>query len=123
MTAPYILVLYYSRSGSTNEMARQIARGVEQAGLEARHPRFFLGFSGHDDGHELGRRAAQGGGGWGCCWRGGGRGEGLGWRSLGSDGFFLEETKHGCVVAGADLRPGGAGHCCYGLFYQSAPGP
>ncbi len=36
MTAPYILVLYYSRSGSTNEMARQIARGVEQAGLEAR---------------------------------------------------------------------------------------
>ena len=32
----YILVLYYSRSGSTNEMARQIARGVEQAGLEAR---------------------------------------------------------------------------------------
>ena len=36
MTTPYILVLYYSRSGSTNEMARQIARGVEQAGLEAR---------------------------------------------------------------------------------------
>jgi NAD(P)H dehydrogenase (quinone) len=36
VSAPYILVLYYSRSGSTNEMARQIARGVEQAGLEAR---------------------------------------------------------------------------------------
>lgn len=36
MSAPYILVLYYSRSGSTNEMARQIARGVEQAGVEAR---------------------------------------------------------------------------------------
>ena len=36
MSAPYILVLYYSRNGSTNEMARQIARGVEQAGLEAR---------------------------------------------------------------------------------------
>ncbi|MGX9866440.1 MULTISPECIES: NAD(P)H:quinone oxidoreductase [Pseudomonas] len=36
MSAPYILVLYYSRSGSTNEMARQIARGVEQAGMEAR---------------------------------------------------------------------------------------
>ena len=31
-----ILILYYSRNGSTNEMARQIARGVEQAGLEAR---------------------------------------------------------------------------------------
>ena len=26
MSTPYILVLYYSRSGSTNEMARQIAR-------------------------------------------------------------------------------------------------
>jgi NAD(P)H dehydrogenase (quinone) len=36
VSAPYILVLYYSRNGSTNEMARQIARGVEQAGLEAR---------------------------------------------------------------------------------------
>lgn len=36
MSAPYILVLYYSRSGSTNEMARQIARGIEQGGLEAR---------------------------------------------------------------------------------------
>ncbi|WP_407296418.1 NAD(P)H:quinone oxidoreductase [Stutzerimonas zhaodongensis] len=36
MTAPYILVLYYSRNGATAEMARQIARGVEQAGIEAR---------------------------------------------------------------------------------------
>jgi NAD(P)H dehydrogenase (quinone) len=34
---PYILVLYYSRTGSTLEMAKQIARGVEQAsGIEAR---------------------------------------------------------------------------------------
>ena len=32
----YILVLYYSRNGATAEMARQIARGVEAAGLEAR---------------------------------------------------------------------------------------
>ena len=31
-----ILVLYYSRHGATAEMAKQIARGVEMAGLEAR---------------------------------------------------------------------------------------
>ena len=36
MSTPYILVLYYSRHGATAEMARQIARGVEMAGLEAR---------------------------------------------------------------------------------------
>jgi NAD(P)H dehydrogenase (quinone) len=36
MSAPYILVLYYSRHGATAEMARQIARGVEQAGVEAK---------------------------------------------------------------------------------------
>ena len=36
MSAPYILVLYYSRNGSTGEMARQIARGIEQGGFEAR---------------------------------------------------------------------------------------
>jgi len=36
MSAPYILVLYYSRHGATAEMARQIARGIEQTGLEAR---------------------------------------------------------------------------------------
>jgi NAD(P)H dehydrogenase (quinone) len=36
VTAPYILVLYYSRHGATAEMARQIARGVELGGLEAR---------------------------------------------------------------------------------------
>ncbi len=34
---PYILVLYYSRHGATAEMARQVARGVEQVGgLQAR---------------------------------------------------------------------------------------
>ena len=36
MSTPYILVLYYSRHGATAEMAKQIARGVEMAGLEAR---------------------------------------------------------------------------------------
>ena len=34
---PYVLVLYYSRYGATAEMARQIARGVGQAGgIQAR---------------------------------------------------------------------------------------
>ncbi len=33
---PYILILYYSRNGSTAAMARQIARGIESGGLEAR---------------------------------------------------------------------------------------
>jgi NAD(P)H dehydrogenase (quinone) len=32
----YILVLYYSTHGATAAMARQIARGVEEAGVEAR---------------------------------------------------------------------------------------
>lgn len=32
----YVLVLYYSRFGATFEMAQQIARGIEQQGLEAR---------------------------------------------------------------------------------------
>ena len=36
MNTPYILVLYYSRNGSTSDMARHIARGIEQGGLEAR---------------------------------------------------------------------------------------
>ena len=36
MSTPYILVLYYSRNGATSEMARQIARGIELGGLEAR---------------------------------------------------------------------------------------
>ncbi len=36
MSTPYILVLYSSRHGATAEMARQIARGVELGGLEAR---------------------------------------------------------------------------------------
>lgn len=35
---PYVLVLYYSRSGSTEKMAQLIARGIEQtgSGMEAR---------------------------------------------------------------------------------------
>lgn len=33
---PYVLILYYSRNGATREMALQIARGVEQQGMEAR---------------------------------------------------------------------------------------
>lgn len=33
---PYVLILYYSRYGNTRRMAEEIARGVEQAGLEAR---------------------------------------------------------------------------------------
>ncbi|MDO6467013.1 NAD(P)H:quinone oxidoreductase [Neptunomonas phycophila] len=36
MSAPYILVLYYSSHGSTANMAKHIARGVEQCGIEAR---------------------------------------------------------------------------------------
>jgi NAD(P)H dehydrogenase (quinone) len=36
VSAPYILVLYYSRHGATSEMARHIARGIELAGMEAR---------------------------------------------------------------------------------------
>ena len=36
MSKPYILVLYYSRSGSTRALARQIAQGVEMGGMEAR---------------------------------------------------------------------------------------
>jgi len=36
VSAPYILVLFYSRNGSTSEMARQIARGIEMGGMEAR---------------------------------------------------------------------------------------
>jgi NAD(P)H dehydrogenase (quinone) len=37
MSDPYILVLYYSRTGSTAQLAQYIARGVERvAGLEAR---------------------------------------------------------------------------------------
>jgi NAD(P)H dehydrogenase (quinone) len=36
VSTPYILVLYYSRHGATREMARQVARGVELSGLEAR---------------------------------------------------------------------------------------
>lgn len=36
MTAPYVLVLYYSRHGATRQMARLIARGIEKEGLDAR---------------------------------------------------------------------------------------
>jgi NAD(P)H dehydrogenase (quinone) len=36
MSMEYILILYYSRHGATAEMARQIARGVEEGGMEAR---------------------------------------------------------------------------------------
>jgi NAD(P)H dehydrogenase (quinone) len=35
-SSPYVLVLYYSRFGATAEMARQVARGVEEAGMQAR---------------------------------------------------------------------------------------
>ncbi|QKX18802.1 NAD(P)H:quinone oxidoreductase [Microbulbifer sp. YPW1] len=35
-TAPYILILYYSRSGATAKMAAELARGVEQQGMSAR---------------------------------------------------------------------------------------
>ncbi len=34
--SPYVLVLYYSRYGATARMAQQLARGVEEAGIEAR---------------------------------------------------------------------------------------
>ena len=34
--ASYILILYYSRKGATQEMAQLIARGVEATGIEAR---------------------------------------------------------------------------------------
>lgn len=37
MTSPYILVLYFSRSGATAQLAQQIARGIEKVGgIEAR---------------------------------------------------------------------------------------
>lgn len=37
MSRPYILILYYSRSGGTANLARHVARGVDsQGGLEAR---------------------------------------------------------------------------------------
>ena len=36
MSAPYVLILYYSRYGSVAAMAQEIALGVESAGLEAR---------------------------------------------------------------------------------------
>lgn len=36
MQNPYILILYYSRYGSVANMAKELARGVESAGMEAR---------------------------------------------------------------------------------------
>ncbi|KAA0875798.1 NAD(P)H:quinone oxidoreductase [Nitrincola tapanii] len=36
MNPPYLLVLYYSHQGATQQMAKQIARGAEQAGITAR---------------------------------------------------------------------------------------
>ncbi len=37
MSVPYVLILYYSRTGSTAQLAKYIARGVEShAGIEAR---------------------------------------------------------------------------------------
>ncbi|WP_299201572.1 NAD(P)H:quinone oxidoreductase [uncultured Amphritea sp.] len=36
MSNPYVLVLYYSRHGATCAMAKQISRGIEQCGIEAR---------------------------------------------------------------------------------------
>lgn len=36
MSEPYVLVLYYSRHGSTRQLAKLIARGVEAAGMNAR---------------------------------------------------------------------------------------
>ena len=36
MSEAYVLVLYYSRHGATEKLAQYIARGVEQAGFEAR---------------------------------------------------------------------------------------
>ena len=36
MSAPYVLVLYYSRHGATRTMAQQVALGIEQSGIEAR---------------------------------------------------------------------------------------
>lgn len=36
MSEPYVLVLYYSRHGSTRQLAKLIARGVESTGMRAR---------------------------------------------------------------------------------------
>jgi len=36
MSEPYVLVLYYSKYGTTRLMARAIAAGIEQAGVKAR---------------------------------------------------------------------------------------
>ena len=35
-TSPFILVLYYSRHGSVLNLAKQIAKGIESQGIEAK---------------------------------------------------------------------------------------
>ena len=54
----YALVLYYSRHGSTRNMAKEIARGIEAGGLEAR-PRFLLEAAGDDTVELLGNVAPE----------------------------------------------------------------
>ncbi len=36
MSEPYVLVLFYSRTGAVERLAREVARGVEKQGIEAR---------------------------------------------------------------------------------------
>jgi len=36
MSEPYVLVLYYSKYGTTRQMARAIAAGLESAGVKAK---------------------------------------------------------------------------------------
>ena len=57
---PYVLVLYYSRYGATAEMARRVARGVEEGGLEARLRNTGLGQMGEDAGSEAVKETEQG---------------------------------------------------------------
>jgi NAD(P)H dehydrogenase (quinone) len=35
-SSPFVLVLYYSRHGSVLNLAKQIAKGIESQGLEAK---------------------------------------------------------------------------------------
>ena len=39
---PYILVLYYSKYGSTKEMAHLIANGVESAGMNVKFAQYLI---------------------------------------------------------------------------------
>lgn len=36
MSTPYVLVLYYSRNGGTEQLAQLVALGIEQSGIDAR---------------------------------------------------------------------------------------